>query len=555
MLEVFDGLFSSTWGLLMVLVFFNGAIYFHELGHYLAARWRGMTVERFSLFGLGPKLVSWHGKDGVEYCICAIPIGAFVAVPQLSDMAALEGESATAHLPPVTWLDKIIVAAAGPLFNVILAVLVGLVVWGVGVPTPEIMRSHTVGYVEQTLSDGLGHTVDGPAAKAGLRAGDVITAIDGQPVEDWRDLTTLIMTGTGQTEDGEPEAQITFERDGQPQTVTVWPIRYTYNHRTGEQRRMLGIQPGAPQRISGVREGSPADQAGLLPGDVILAADGTSVLSMATLRGVISQKAGAPVTLKIQREGDRGPTVLERTAAPELSPVSKPLVRLDSKNSIAGPLDVIPFYEALPQGAMHDPATPATLRVYLGGKRDALRPLRDGDQLVSVQGQPVGSLAEFLSGLQSAEGPLRLGLLRGEQTLDWSAPEGFSGKLIPAQQEALIGITTDSKRITRYPDPITQLSEHLNLTWVTLKSLFHPKSDIQVKHMAGAIEISRTVYTLSNIDWRLVLSFAVLLNINLAIMNLLPIPVLDGGHITLALISRLRGSPPPPHLVTSSRSL
>jgi regulator of sigma E protease len=216
---------------------------------------------------------------------------------------------------------------------------------------------------------------------------------------------------------------------------------------------------------------------------------------------------------------------------------------------------VIPFYEALPQGAMHDPATPATLRVYLGGKRDALRPLRDGDQLVSVQGQPVGSLAEFLSGLQSAEGPLRLGLLRGEQTLDWSAPEGFSGKLIPAQQEALIGITTDSKRITRYPDPITQLSEHLNLTWVTLKSLFHPKSDIQVKHMAGAIEISRTVYTLSNIDWRLVLSFAVLLNINLAIMNLLPIPVLDGGHITLALISRLRGSPPPPNLVMSVQSV
>src|SRR5690606_17425228 len=111
-----------------VLLLFNGSIVVHELGHYLAARWRGLKVERFSLFGLGPKLISWRGKDGVEYCICAIPFGAYVALPQLAEMRALEGEGEPKEkLPPISYADKMYVAGAGPFFNLILAVVLACI--------------------------------------------------------------------------------------------------------------------------------------------------------------------------------------------------------------------------------------------------------------------------------------------------------------------------------------------------------------------------------------------------------------------------------------------
>ena len=86
-------LFTNVWGWVLIILFFNGAIIIHELGHFLAAKWRGLKVERFSIFGLGPKIVGWRGKDGVEYCFCWIPFGAFVALPQLADMKSIEGES------------------------------------------------------------------------------------------------------------------------------------------------------------------------------------------------------------------------------------------------------------------------------------------------------------------------------------------------------------------------------------------------------------------------------------------------------------------------------
>src|SRR3981081_2877858 len=148
--------------LLEVLALFNLLIVVHELGHFLAARWRGLYIEKFGI---------WFGKPlwkktirGVQYSLGSIPFGGFVALPQLAPMDLIEGKADVdrARLPKISALDKIIVAVAGPLFSVLVALFCAGIVWAVGHPVSESDLTTVIGYVEQ----------NSPAAMAGLRAGD-----------------------------------------------------------------------------------------------------------------------------------------------------------------------------------------------------------------------------------------------------------------------------------------------------------------------------------------------------------------------------------------------
>src|SRR3954465_984905 len=108
-MEFISSLFSSLWSIFLIVLFFGGSIFVHELGHFLAARRRGVKVTRFSI-GFGPAIWSHTGKDGVEYRVSWIPLGGYVALPQLADMPALEGESEPAeNLPPVSYSSRMIV--------------------------------------------------------------------------------------------------------------------------------------------------------------------------------------------------------------------------------------------------------------------------------------------------------------------------------------------------------------------------------------------------------------------------------------------------------------
>src|SRR4249920_2244154 len=155
-----------------VLLLFNLLIFVHELGHFLAARWRGLKVDRFAI---------WFGKpiwkkriNGVEYALGTIPAGGYVSLPQMATMEAIEGKSESSEqpLPPISALDKIIVAFAGPLFSFLLALAFAVIVWIVGRPVTEAENSTTIGWVDP----------NGPAWKAGLRPGDQITEIAGHRV-------------------------------------------------------------------------------------------------------------------------------------------------------------------------------------------------------------------------------------------------------------------------------------------------------------------------------------------------------------------------------------
>src|SRR3954469_25618800 len=102
--DFFSSLFSSLWSIFLIILFFGGSIFVHELGHFLAARRRGVKVTRFSI-GFGPAIWKRTAKDGGEYRLSWIPLGGYVALPQLADMGAIEGESEldVSKLPPITY--------------------------------------------------------------------------------------------------------------------------------------------------------------------------------------------------------------------------------------------------------------------------------------------------------------------------------------------------------------------------------------------------------------------------------------------------------------------
>ena len=158
--------------LLEVLVLFNLRIVVHELGHFLAARWRGLYIEKFGV---------WFGKplwkktiNGVQYSLGSIPFGGFVALPQLAPMDIIEGKADVdrAKLPRISALDKTIVAVAGPLFSLLLALFFAGVVWVIGHPVSESDSTTIIGYVMP----------DSPAQKVGLQPGDKILEVDGKSV-------------------------------------------------------------------------------------------------------------------------------------------------------------------------------------------------------------------------------------------------------------------------------------------------------------------------------------------------------------------------------------
>ncbi|WOO40994.1 RIP metalloprotease RseP [Rubellicoccus peritrichatus] len=541
-------LLSNTWGLILVVVFFCGAIFFHELGHFLAAKWRGLKIERFSI-GFGPRLFGWKGKDGVDYRVSLLPLGGYVALPQLADMRLIEGESETPSdkLPPIGYWDKMIVAVAGPAFNVILATFLAIIVWIVGFPSSVQMQSRTIGYVFPTLTIDEDVTVLGPAAQAGLKAGDEILEIDGKEVDNWSDITKYIVTGSGRDSLDNPEVILKIRRGDEIMDVNVSPELNEINARSGKQIRAIGIYPGSPLPLGWINPNSPAEKAGLKVGDIVETANGKRVYSTPDLNDIIEPMGGKEVVLGIVRDGK----TMDITVVPEVVPVTKALLQLTESNSESPAVwEFLPKYldENAEETSLTAKANIVVFDAPISGKYHEMLPV--GAVISKVNGQPVDSLETLQAALAADQGETteiaftRKGV-EGVASLDGS----FKEEIIPPTTRTLIGFSVDPGTVITYPNPVSQVRDQIEMTFLFIGSLLSPNSDVGINQLSGPVGIGRVLHTFSLQDLRLAIWFSVLLNINLAILNLMPIPVLDGGHMTIATITRIIGKAPPINVV------
>src|ERR1043166_6372799 len=277
--------------LLEVLILFNLLIVVHELGHFLAARWRGLYVEKFGVW-FGKPL--WKKKiNGVQYSLGSLPFGGFVALPQLAPMDIIEGKADTdrARLPKISALDKIIVAVAGPFFSLLLALCFAAVVWAVGHPVVEAESTTVIGYV----------VADSPAQKAGLLPGDKILSVDGKPVTRFLGMNDSVSWDVVRSE-GDKIA-VKFQRDGKVQTVWVEPYKAETRGWRRKSVRQLLIYPAETPIIDKVEPNTPAAAAGLRSGDIIRGFDRTPIYNPIALLEYINKHPNDELVLHVERAG------------------------------------------------------------------------------------------------------------------------------------------------------------------------------------------------------------------------------------------------------------
>ena len=333
---------------LFVALFALGfTIFIHELGHFLAARQRGLIITRFSI-GFGPKLFGWT-RNGVEYRLSAIPFGGYVALPQLSDMGRLEGNETQndrgvddsvnrksawddfdenendteAERPPkISYADKMIVSVMGAVFNILLAFALSAVLWFFGYDVTDAQLTTKIGYVAETVERWNplveeGEEVTSPAKKAGLLPGDEILAVDGSQVDDFMDIQNRIITGKQQTAQGTRLVNLTILRDGQEKKLEIYPEVWG-----PEEIRVIGIGPKETFFIGELSPDMPAQQAGLQTGDQPVSLNGQIIHSFSQLVYMLEKvKKDESVSLTVRRGGEYGN---ERTFS--LVPVEKEIL-------------------------------------------------------------------------------------------------------------------------------------------------------------------------------------------------------------------------------------
>ena len=412
------GAFALALGVLIVV---------HELGHFVIARLCGVKVLRFSV-GFGrPLLIGRYGADKTEWAISAFPLGGYVKMLDEREGPVDSHELPRAFNRQPVW-KRILIVIAGPLANLLLAILLYWVIFMQGM---EELRP--------VLAAPPGAT---PAAAAEVQDGETVRRVNGKPVATWQELRWELM-------------QVVADRT--PVILEVINLRQEISTRRLEIRSLpeadyesdlptgLGLKPYRPPLrpiIGLVTNGSAAERAGMQSGDEILAIGGLPVRAWGEVSALIRQSPGTPLVVELRRDGQ--------------------LLRLQ--------------------------ATPA---------------------LVEEGGQSIGRM-----GIQVRDDPA----LR--QMMMITVRYGASAALLKAAAH----------------------------TWET--SIFSVKmigrmiaGEVSWKNLSGPVTIADYAGQSARLGWSYYLRFLALISISLGVLNLLPIPILDGGHLLYYIAEIVKGGP------------
>ncbi|MDJ0866813.1 MAG: RIP metalloprotease RseP [Myxococcota bacterium] len=497
-------------------------IFVHEFGHFIVAKMCGVKVLKFSL-GFGPPIGIGRyrlqfRRGETEYVAAWFPLGGFVKMlgenPDEEDTPETLAEADRAFNHKPVW-QRLAILFAGPGMNLLLPVVIFAVALAVGMPSPEPV----IGTVER----------GSPAAAAGLAPDDRLLTVDGEPVAWWDDVEGAVRAAPGRT------LALDVERGGERLAVEL-PV----DARSGldpfgnpTEIGWAGLGHARLSAVVGIPDAtSPAAGTALRSGDRITAVDGEPVEDWVGFAARYAAGEGE-VELAVERRLGTDPE-----AAPETDTVRVPAV---------GSVDALGVVPATALIAEVSPDSPADR----GG-------LEAGDLIVAVEGEPVGSFASFAELVRSSEGrALAITYARTGERFDVEiAPElreADMGLGIP-EERYLIGITARAAAVIgavgvdQELNPLRSIPRAVAMTAdITRTFLGGLKrlvtGEVSRKQVAGPIGIAEIAHNALQRGWFAYLSTLILISINLGILNLLPIPVLDGGQALLVSIEGIKRSP------------
>ncbi len=508
----------GSLGALLVLI--GPLIFVHELGHLLAAKLVDVKAVRFSI-GFGPPLLRRQIGE-TEWCLAPIPLGGYVSLLGQAPGIPVPPDEADRSLAAKPLWARYLVLAAGPLANFVLPVILYFFFFlGQATVTPPVIG---------TVVD------DSAAAAAGLQQGDRIVAVEGEDVASWSDMARRVARAPGQ------ELRIQLVRDGKRFDRFVTPRKVSITDATGERHEVgrLGITAVfyAPQ-VGILDPRSAAAREGLRTGDVVTSVNGEPLRTVEDLQRLLADLRGdAQIRLTYLR------------ARPQRGPIAT-FLWYDSHHA-----QILPRKDAgFETGIL--PANTFVRTVAPGSPADEAG-IRPGDRVLQVQGQPFARweyLAERLQ--QAGEEPVELLVqspgARPRAVTVRQRIVTFRDVYRHDRRMLLFGAEPYAKTFRMPAEPIRGRFTHaaraaLSSTWdlvgqigtVLRQMLTFRRGVEEIGSVIGMATLAETAAERGPTEFMLLMA---LLSINLGIINLLPIPILDGGHLLFFTIEAIRRRP------------
>jgi len=492
-------------------------IFVHELGHFLLAKKAGVGVKKFSL-GFGPKLIGKKWGE-TEYIISAFPLGGYVKLEGESpDEEPGDKEKSFNEKPP---LVKLSVVAAGPIFNIIFAILTMTVIYWVGITT----LSPFVAEVEKGM----------PAEKAGLKYGDEVISINNNEVNSWDDMTNIIHTGAGK------RLEFTIKREEKILKKTIIPVEKEVINVFGEKNKvgLIGILPTtlAP-RVGRIQKGSLADRSGLRPGDLIKIVGEKKIEAWNQLEAIDISDLSKPIRVVLQRQKDTEAKDRTFENIEIMIPVNTPGLK-GGLPQVLGIDSTELFIEKLEKGY---PADLAGLKPY--------------DKIIRVNEKDVKSWMELEEVIRKSPGEkIEMEIERDGERKRLTLIPRTEGKRNILDERIDVGII-GAYSANIYTDPkvkfikaslpaafVHSVERTGNLTVLMFKGIYMLiTGKISSKNISGPIAIAKMAGDQAKKGAYEFAFFVAFISINLGIINFIPLgTITDGGLILLFIIEGIIG--------------
>ncbi len=498
-------------------------IFIHEFGHFYAAKRCGITVNTFSL-GFGPKLIGVQ-RGETEYKISLLPFGGYVQMEgeNPSEQTGAPGEFATAPIK-----SRALVVAAGPVVNLLFGVLVYWLVFATGLNTDAArliggLTGLPLGEKEAVQIGWVAN--DGAGADGGIMPGDILVSVNGDSIRHWSTFQTRIFTSANKT------LELVVERDGVRQTLSVKPDPIpSVRGDIGEIR----VSSGDATIVSHVKEGSLAAQAGIQVGDLIESINGERLYSVPYFGYSVWHPSANWIDEKY-----------------------KALYKSISENQEALTLGIRRGDEVFTR------QLPVDWHVIAGVQKGSLAEnagIQNGDVLVTLNGETVNETMLYSQLMAMANQPIEIGLIReGNLKQIAFSSETHSSETDP--EEVMFGLMWRTSlsgmqlapKIIPLPEYnlFTGFGKGIEATWLTFTAVGRTLrqligGEVSPKHLAGPIGIASATNTMfSRLGLSSVIFFIGFISINLCIVNLLPIPIADGGQLLFFAVEKICGKPMP----------